>query len=75
MGWETVAGLILQFGLPFAEKMIEKWSAGGPVTLAEFQELKALAAQNAKTILLQRLAAAGIDPDSDKGKILLGLTS
>ena len=73
MGWETIAGLILTQGVPFVEKLIDKWSKGTPVTVAEFAELKALANQNAHDIALKRLVAAGIDPASDQGKILLGL--
>lgn len=74
MNWAVIAGLVLQYGLPFVEKLIAKWSNNNPVTLAEFAELTALAEQNANTVMLARLKAANIDPASDAGKILLGLT-
>lgn len=75
MNWAVIAGLVLQYGLPFVEKLIAKWSSNSPVTLAEFSELTALASQNAQAIMLARLKAANIDPASDQGKILLGLST
>jgi hypothetical protein len=74
MGWEVIAGLVLTHGIPFAERLIDKWSKKIPVTPEEFAELKALASQSAYDVALKRLQAAGIDPASEQGKILLGLT-
>lgn len=74
MNWAILIPIIIQYGLPFAEKLVEKWSSGGAPSLTDIQELKALASKNAKDILLARLVAAGIDPASPQAQALLALT-
>ena len=71
MGWDTIAGLILQYGLPFAESLWAKLTAGKAPSQADWDELKGLAAQNATTQMLAALARAGIDPASKQGQALL----
>lgn len=73
MGWDTAVALILQYGLPFAEKMWTKWASGNPPTAADWAELNALAASSARTRMMQILAQNNIDPASEKGKALLAL--
>lgn len=75
MSWEIMIPIIAKFGLDFAELLMKKYGTGNPPTLADLQELKALTQKDAKAIMLARLTAAGIDPASPQGLILLGLTS
>ena len=71
MTWDVIAGLIINYGLPFAEKMVALWSNKAPVTTTEWDALKALAGNNARTQMLAALARAGIDPNSPQGVALL----
>lgn len=71
MDWATIAGLILSYGLPFAEKVVLNWTNKNPVTVDEWNSLKALAQNNARSQMLAALSRAGIDPNSDQGKALL----
>ena len=71
MGWDVIAGLIISQGIPFVDKMITLWTNKSAVTQAEWDTLKALAQNNAKTQMLAALARAGIDPASPQGVALL----
>lgn len=73
MEWATLAALIIQHGLPLALKLAEKWNSKEPVTPAEIEELKALAAKTPQSQMKDALARAGVDLNSDKAKELLGL--
>lgn len=75
MTWQFLTQLILQYGIPFADKMFEKWANKTPVTQAEWDELKALANGYARDQMLAALQRAQIDPNSEQGKIFLGLTA
>lgn len=70
MGWDVIAGLIIQYGLPFAEKLIEKWTTKTPVTIEEWNSLKALAQNTALSQMKAALARAGI-PETDPRAIAL----
>lgn len=71
MDWNTIALLIAQYGIPFAEKVWEKAAAGNAPAASDWAELNALAAQTSKDRMLAALGRAGIDPNSDQGKALL----
>lgn len=73
MEWVTLASIIAQYGIPFAEFLINKIQTKGEVTPEEWTQLKQLASVSAKSELLERLKAAGIDPASDQGKAMLSL--
>lgn len=73
MEWVTLAALIANYGIPFAEFLINKIQTKGEVTPEEWAQLKQLASVSAKSELLDRLKAAGIDPASDQGKAMLSL--
>jgi len=60
MGWDVIAGLVLQYGLPFVEKLIEKWSNKNPVTPEEWKDLVSLSQNNALSQMKAALARAGI---------------
>lgn len=74
MGWETLIPIIAQYGIPLAEKLWNKWSTSTAPTQADWDELRALAQQNASSHMTAALVRAGIDPSSAQGKALLGLT-
>jgi len=65
--------LILQYGLPLALKLADKWGSNDPVTPEEKAELRAMAANTPQSVMVARLTAAGISPDSPEGKALLKL--
>lgn len=71
MGWDTIAQLIITIGMPAVEKVIANWENKTPVTLAEFQNLRAAAQQTAKDRMLKTLATLGIDPASPQGVALV----
>lgn len=73
MEWVTLASIIAQYGIPFAEFLFNKIQTKGEVTPEEWAQLKQLASVSAKSELLERLKAAGIDPASDQGKAMLSL--
>lgn len=75
MDWGIIAQLIVQVGLPAVEKIIANWQNKAPVTVEEFQAVRALAVQNtARARMIYSLQAAGIPLDSPQAKALLALT-
>lgn len=74
MDWAIIAQLIVTIGVPATQKLIEKWSNGAPVSLAEFAEVRSIAEQTATDRMKAQLVAAGIELDSAPAKALLGLT-
>lgn len=75
LSWITVAELAIQYGLPLAEDLIKKWENKTPVSLAAFQELKALSAQTAADRMKAQLVAAGIPLDSPQALALIAQAS
>ena len=70
MNWATIAALVLQYGLPFVDKLVEKWSNNTPVTVDEWNSLKALAQNTALSQMKAALARAGI-PETDPRAVAL----
>lgn len=73
MKWDVLALLIVQYGLPLALKLAEKWESKEAVKPEELAELRALATHTPQTQMKDALSRAGIDPASEQGKVLLGL--
>lgn len=71
--WAVIVPLIIELGLPAAEKIFQKWQAGGVATQADFDEIRGLANQTAQDRAKARLIANGIDPASPEGLRLLAL--
>lgn len=71
----TIAALVVQYGIPFVEYLITLIQNKTEVTAAEWANLKLLAGVGAKSELLDRLKAAGVDPASPQGVALLALVS
>lgn len=63
--------LLIQYGFPFVEKVIGLWTSKSTVTLEDWNSLKELAQNNARTQMLAALSRAGIDPASPQGVALL----
>ncbi len=73
--WDTVALLLIQYGIPTADAIVRKWLNGEPVTEAQWNEIRAIAGQTAKDVTKRKLVEAGIDPESEQGKLIIGLAS
>lgn len=73
ISWSVIAGLVVQYGLPFATKVVQKWESGASVTTADMDELRGLAKQKAVDVMSQQLAAAGIPLDDPKAVAMLAL--
>lgn len=74
MTWAVLIPLIVQYGIPTAVHIAEKWqNKDQPVTPEELKELKYLAAQTPRTQMIDALNRAGIPLDSEKGKEMLAL--
>lgn len=73
MGWDVIAGLVIQYGIPFTEYLVNKIATKEDVTPAEWAELKALANLTARQELINKLNAAGIPLDSQQAVALLAL--
>ena len=70
----TIISLILTQGIPVAEKLWQLWASKTEVTQADWDALKALGKQTARSNMLLALANNGIDPASPQGVALLALT-
>ena len=71
MGWEVLIPIIAQYGLPLAANLYAKWSSGTIPTQADFDELRALASQNAVTKMKAALVRAGIPLDDPRAVELI----
>lgn len=71
--WAVLIPIIAQYGLPFAEKMFQKWTSGNDPTQADFDELRAMAKESSADIITARLLAAGIPLDDPRAVELLAL--
>lgn len=60
MGWEVLIPLIVQYGLPAAEKLFALWSSGAVPTAADFTELKRLAGIKSLDIVQQEEQKLGV---------------
>lgn len=73
MTWETIAQLIIAYGLPVAAAIVAKWSSGAPPTPADFDELRQLAANTASDRAKAQLTKLGIPLDSKEAQEILTL--
>ncbi len=71
MDWVTIAALILQYGLPFVEKLIANWTNKTPVTPAEWAVLVALGQNTALSQMKAALTRAGIPLDDPRAIAIL----
>lgn len=73
--WLTLVPIIVQYGLPIAEKLAGLISANQPPSEADWASLRDLTAQKAKDKATEVLARHNIDPNSDLAKSILELTA
>jgi len=75
VNWTLFLALVAKEGLPLALDLYDKWinRASDTPTAEEIADLKALASNTSRTQMLEALQRAGIEPDSEQGKKLLGL--
>lgn len=69
--WAALIPVILQYGVPFAENIWQQWSSGKDPTQADWDVLKQLSTNTARTQMLAALGRAGVDPASPQGVALL----
>lgn len=60
MNWTVLIPIILQYGLPFAEGLWQRFTAGTPVTQADWDALKLLSLRTPESLLAQAATSAGI---------------
>lgn len=75
MNWALVAQLIVTVGIPTAEKLVQLWTSGVPVSEETFAQLRDSAKQTARDRMAAALAKAGLPLDSEQSKVLLALAS
>lgn len=73
--WAALIPIIAQYGIPLAEALYKKWSAGKDPTDADWAELRALASQSALDRAKAVLASKGIPLDSEQAQLILSLIS
>lgn len=73
MGWEILVSLIIKEGLPVAAAIFQKWKSGNPPSQADFDELRAMAKQQAVDRIKLQLVSAGIPLDSPQAVALLAM--
>ena len=74
IGWAVWIPIIVQHGLPLAERLWRLSAGSGEPTQAEWDELKGLAAKTATAQMAEALVKAGIEPGSPRAIALLELT-
>jgi len=71
--WAALIPIIAEYGLPLAEALVQKWTAGTPPTPADFAELRALANQNSTAQANAVIAQLGLSPTDPKAQQILAL--
>ena len=71
MGWEALIPLILQYGIPVAEKVWQLAATKSEPTQADWDALKLLAAVSAKDQVLAAITRNNIPVDSQLAKDML----
>ena len=68
--WQILIPVITQYGLPFAQKIWEKWTSGANPTPQDWADLTAMSQQTALSQMKSALARAGI-PETDPHAVAL----
>lgn len=73
MNWAQLIAVIVQYGLPLAERLFQLWQTNAPPTQADWDALRALAHDTARDRALAAMARAvpPIDPASPAGQAIL----
>ena len=73
MTWAVLVPLVVQHGLPFAEKMWALWQSNGVPTAADWADLRALSNQTPESQMMAAMQRAGVDIDNPRARDLLAL--
>ncbi len=73
MGWEALIPIIAQYGIPVAERLVQRWESGAPVTSDELAKLRMMASESGADRMKAQLTAAGIPLDDPLAVALLKL--
>lgn len=73
MGWDTIALLLINNALPVVESIWQKATSGAAPTQADWDELKALAKNNATDRFMLAVNRAGMSMEDPKVKALLAV--
>lgn len=74
MTWAALIPLLLQYGLPFVDGLIQRATSKADVTLADWNALKATIQQNTpENLVAQAAAAAGIPVTDPRYQQILAL--
>jgi hypothetical protein len=71
--WATVITLLVKYGPEVADFVVRKWNARGEVTLAEWDELQALAKKTSASQLADAIARSGLSMDDEHVKNVLAM--
>jgi len=75
MTWAALIPIIVQYGLPIAEKIWQLWSTNAVPDQAAWDALKALGTATRRQDMTAALVRNGVDPASPQGQALLALVS
>ena len=73
MGWQNLIPLIIQYGIPAAEKIWQMVTSGADPTQADWDALKKLVNQTPLSQMQDALARAGIPLDDPRAVAFLAL--
>jgi len=73
MNWAIVAQLIIEIGLPAAQRIVAQWEKDGAVTTEELNAIRAEADQKAVDRLRAMALQAGFELDDKRVQDLLAL--
>lgn len=73
MNWSVLVPIIVQYGLPVAERLFQLWTSNAVPTQADWDGLKALGQATRKQDVTAALLRNGVDPSSPQGQALLAL--
>jgi len=73
MNWTVLIPIIIQYGLPVAEKLFQLWSTNAVPTQADWDALKALGLSTRRQEMTDALIRNGVEPTSPQGQALMAL--
>ena len=73
MSWAVIVPLIVQYGLPFAQKIWSLWTTGTDPTQSDWDALMKLANQTPLSQMQDALTRAGIPLDDPRAAAFLAL--
>ena len=73
MNWTVLIPIIIQYGLPVAEKLFQLWSTNAVPTQADWDALKELGLSTRRQEMTDALIRNGVEPTSPQGQALMAL--